>query len=104
MDLLKTQIGRLRVLAFVEGVSFLVILFVTMPLKYAFQMSLPNKIFGLLHGLLFVLYVYIVLQLTFDQKWKFKTTFLALLASILPFGTFWADKKLFKPIQDTFNK
>ncbi|MFN8360028.1 MAG: DUF3817 domain-containing protein [Candidatus Kapaibacterium sp.] len=104
MNLLKTQIGRLRVLAFVEGVSFLVLLFVTMPLKYAFEMPLPNKIFGLIHGLLFVLYVYTVFQITFEQKWKFKQIFLALLASIVPFGTFWADKKLFKPMQDTFNE
>lgn len=104
MNLLKTQIGRLRVLAFVEGVSFLVLLFVTMPLKYAFEMPLPNKIFGLIHGLLFVLYVYTVFQITFEQKWNFKQLFWALLASIVPFGTFWADKKLFKPMQDTLNE
>ena len=97
MDLIKTQLGRLRLLAFIEGVSFLVILFVTMPLKYAFQMPEPNKIFGLLHGLLFVLYVFAVIQIWIDQQWKMQKMILALLASIIPFGTFWADKKLFKP-------
>lgn len=97
MNLIKTQLGRLRLLAFVEGISFLVLLFVTMPLKYAFQMPEPNKIFGMIHGLLFVLYVFAVIQITVEQQWKVRKMFLALLASIIPFGTFWADKKLFKP-------
>lgn len=96
IDLLKTQIGRLRVLAFIEGISFLVILFVTMPLKYIWQYPQPNKIFGMLHGVLFVLYVLAVLLLAILQNWSFKKTFLALLASVIPFGTFWADKKLFQ--------
>lgn len=96
VDLLKTQIGRFRILAFVEGISFLVILFVTMPLKYIGQYPQPNKIFGMLHGVLFVLYVLAVLLLAIMQNWSFKKTLLALLASVIPFGTFWADKKLFQ--------
>jgi len=96
MNLLKTQIGRLRLLAFVEGISFLIILFVTMPLKYIFQFPQANKVFGMIHGLLFVLYVFAVLQLSIEQQWKARKIFLALFAAIIPFGTFWADKKLFK--------
>ena len=96
VKLLKTQIGRLRILAFVEGVSFLVILFVTMPLKYYANMPQPNKIFGMAHGLLFILYVLAVVQSKIEYNWPFKKTALALLASIIPFGTFWADAKLFR--------
>jgi integral membrane protein len=96
IDLLKTQIGRLRIIAFVEGVSFLVILFVTMPLKYYANMPQPNKIFGMAHGLLFILYVLAVVQSKIQYEWSFKKTVLALLASIIPFGTFWADAKLFR--------
>ena len=99
MDLIKTQLGRLRLLAFIEGISFLVILFVTMPLKYAFHMPAPNKIFGLVHGLLFVLYVFAVIQIWIEQRWKMQKMILALVASIIPFGTFWADKKLFRPTE-----
>ena len=99
MDLIKTQLGRLRLLAFIEGVSFLVIIFVTMPLKYIFQIPEPNKIFGLIHGVLFVLYVFAVIQIWIDQQWKTHKMMLALLASIIPFGTFWADKKLFKHVE-----
>lgn len=97
MDLIKTQLGRLRLLAFIEGTSFLILLFVTMPLKYAFQITEPNKVFGIVHGLLFVLYVFAVIQITIEQQWKIQKVLWALLASIIPFGTFWADKKLFKP-------
>lgn len=96
LNLLKTQLGRLRILAFVEGVSLLVILFITMPLKYAFDNPAPNKTFGLVHGLLFILYLLAVIQVKIEQNWTFRKTLLALLASIIPFGTFWADKKLFR--------
>lgn len=96
IELLKSQIGRLRILAFVEGVSFLVILFITMPLKYYANMPQPNKIFGMAHGLLFILYVLAVIQSKIEYNWSFKKTTLALLASIIPFGTFWADAKLFR--------
>lgn len=96
IELLKTQLGRLRVIAFLEGISFLVLLFVTMPLKYIFAMPLPNQIFGLFHGVLFILYVIAVVIIKMEQNWNIRKTFLALLASIIPFGTFWADKHLFR--------
>lgn len=96
-DWIKTSLGRLRLIALMEGVSFLVILFITMPLKYIYGMPEPNYFFGSLHGLLFILYVGMVAREALSRKWSFRKTGLALLASIIPFGTFWADKKLFKP-------
>ena len=101
IELFKTQLGRLRILAFIEGVSFLLILFVTMPLKYGLQMGEPNKIIGMAHGVLFILYVVAVIQISMDEQWLKKKTFLALLASVIPFGTFWADKKLFRQIKSS---
>ena len=96
MELLKTQIGRLRVIAFIEGVSFLIIIFVTMPLKYYAAMPQPNKVIGMIHGVLFLYYVISVIQTKIAYSWNLKKTGLALLASIIPFGTFWADVKLFR--------
>jgi integral membrane protein len=95
---LQTEIGRLRVIAHVEGWSFLLILFVTMPMKYFMDMPMPNKIVGMAHGILFILYVLAVIVGAFSFKWDAKTTFLALLASIIPFGTFWIDAKYFKKL------
>lgn len=93
---LTTQLGRLRLLAFCEGVSFILILFVTMPLKYGLDMPAPNQVVGMAHGLLFVLYVLAVIMFKYEADWGWKKTSLALVASIIPFGTFWADKKLFR--------
>ncbi len=67
-----------------------------MPLKYYAAMPQPNKIIGMAHGVLFVLYVLAVIQCKIEYQWSAKKTGLALLASIIPFGTFWADAKLFK--------
>jgi integral membrane protein len=50
----------------------------------------------MVHGLLFVLYVLAVIQVKIEQDWPVKKMGLALLASIIPFGTFWADAKLFR--------
>ncbi len=96
LRLLQTQIGRLRLLAFAEGLSFLVLLFITMPLKYALDFPEPNLFFGMVHGLLFILYVLAVIQIKIEHDWSFKTMGLALLASVVPFGTFWADRRLFR--------
>ena len=96
MKNLYTAIGRLRVIAFLEGLSFLIIIFITMPLKYLADMSQPNQIIGMAHGVLFIVYCLLVIESRFQYKWTNKETFLSLLASIIPFGTFWVDHKIFK--------
>lgn len=90
----------LRILGVVEGISFLVILFVTMPLKYMWEMPEPNKIVGMAHGILFIAYCLLVLIVGYKLKWKLLTIFWALFASIIPFGTFVADTKIFKEGQN----
>ncbi len=89
----------LRILGMVEGISFLVILFVTMPLKYIWLMKEPNQIVGMAHGVLFIGYCILVVIVGFRFKWKLLTIFWALVASIIPFGTFVADSKIFKEEQ-----
>lgn len=96
MDMLKTALGRLRIVGFLEGISFLVLLGIAMPLKYVWQMPEAVKVTGMLHGVLFVLYGILVLQVKIEHDWSFKKMGLALVASILPFGPFVADKRLFK--------
>ena len=94
-QLLKTPLGRLRIVAFVEGCSYL-LLGITMVLKYRFSMPRPNYVVGMAHGVLFVLYVVLVLQVAFLKKWNLPKVFWAFVASLVPFGTFYADKKLFR--------
>ena len=94
-NLLKTPIGRLRIVAFLEGCSYLLLGF-TMVLKYKFGMPQPNYVVGLAHGILFVLYVVLVLQVSFIHRWNLLKMFWAFVASLIPFGTFYADKALFR--------
>lgn len=94
--MLKTTIGRLRILGIAEGISFLLLLGVAMPLKYMGGMPEAVKVTGMLHGILFILYVLAVFQAKAEYSWSIIKTLLALVASILPFGTFLADAILFK--------
>ena len=89
----------LRITALLEGISFLVILFITMPLKYFYDNAEPNKIVGMAHGVLFIAYVIVVIMAANEFKWSRNNLALALLASIIPFGTFWADVKIFRQRQ-----
>jgi integral membrane protein len=91
----NTTLGKFRIVAFLEGCSF--ILFgITMPLKYMLKMPKPNYFVGMAHGVLFISYVVLLALVAFQYKWTLKKTALAFIASLVPFGTFYADKKLFR--------
>lgn len=94
-ELLKSALCRLRVVAFLEGCSYL-LLGITMILKYKFSMPQPNYVVGLAHGILFVIYIVLLLQVSFLHRWNLLKMFWAFLASLIPFGTFYADKALFR--------
>ncbi|MFY0592359.1 MAG: DUF3817 domain-containing protein [Roseivirga sp.] len=93
------SLKTLRMLALWEGISYLVLVGICMPLKYLFDIPEPTHPIGLAHGVLFVSYCIMVLIVTLQYKWSFKTMFLAGIASLLPFGTFVADKRIFKPAE-----
>lgn len=90
----KTTIGRLRVIGIAEGVSYLLLLLVAMPLKYALGIPEPVKYFGWIHGMLFILYVIALVLAMISNKWGFIKTVIAFAASLVPLGTFLLDKKL----------
>lgn len=94
-ELLKSSLGIFRIIGFLEGMSFIILMFVAMPLKYLLDKPLAVEIVGMAHGVLFVLFVLFTLYLTAIKKWSLlKITAPLLLSSILPFGTFVADKKI----------
>jgi integral membrane protein len=92
----KSTIGYFRIVAIAEGISYL-LLGVTMPLKYVYQIPQPNYVVGLMHGLLFVLYVLLLMRVAWLYRWQFSHIVLAFIASLLPLGTFVADHYIFKP-------
>ena len=95
-NLVKTPLGRFRVIAFLEGLSYILILFVTMPLKYQFDMPKPNLIIGMIHGILFMVYLYTAFRLKYSMDWNTRLTIKTFMASIIPFGTFYMDWKVFR--------
>lgn len=96
---LQSAIGRFRVLAFLEGISLIILVFVCVPLKYYFDNPSGVKIIGPIHGLLFVLFVIDAMRQSVERDWKFfKTTAWVLLASFIPFGTFMLDAKVLKAL------
>ncbi len=78
-----------------EGLSYILLLFVGVPLKYFGDNPILVKSLGMPHGLLFLAYIVIALLIREEMKWNTKSTFGVLIASILPFGTFYINKKYF---------
>ena len=94
-NLLTTRVGRLRLLGLLEGVSLLVLVGIAVPMKYTYDDPSLVKAIGPVHGLLFLLFVLNALQVGVEQHWKFaNTTWKVLLASIIPFGTLYIDRKI----------
>lgn len=88
----KTPLGRFLTIGFLEGLSYVILLLIAMPLKYWANMPSPVRIVGMAHGVLFVAYVLALVHATIAYKWSFKTFFLAFALSFLPFGTFFLGK------------
>ena len=83
-----------HIIGILEGISYLLLLGVAMPLKYIWDLPLAVKYTGWAHGLLFVLYLFLALRCYFALNWSLKRLFLAGLASILPFGPFWFHRRI----------
>lgn len=93
MKLLKANINLLRTLAYLEGMSLLLLIFVAVPVKYLLNYPIIVTIIGPIHGMLFSAFVISTLltSLWVWSSWGFKTTFKVLVACIIPFGTFYID-------------
>lgn len=95
--MLKTSLGRLRLIGYLEGISLLVLLFVAVPMKYLQQDPGLTRVLGPVHGALFLLFLFNALSVGVEQQWKFReTTWKVILACFIPFGTFYIDQKLLR--------
>jgi integral membrane protein len=90
----RSPIGRLRAAGFLEGVSFLILLVIAMPLKYAAGIPEAVSVVGMLHGVLFVLYLITIANALIVRKLTFAGSLLAFIAAFLPFGPFLMDRRL----------
>jgi integral membrane protein len=100
IHLFKTKVGRLRLIGWFEGISLLLLIFIAVPLKYFFDIPEGSKIIGPIHGALFLLFIFNTLSVGVEQRWAFKAvTWKVLIACVIPFGTFYIDKKILSKIE-----
>ena len=88
------KLSWLRKAGIAEGISFLVLLGIAMPLKYIFHQPMAVKIFGWAHGNLFIGFLVLAWEVKTDRNKSLKWFATAFLAAIIPTGTFFFDKKL----------
>jgi integral membrane protein len=85
-----------RLISFFEGISYLLLLFVAVPIKYFQGDESYVKMLGMPHGILFIGYIVLAIIIQKKMKWNLKNLGIVSLASIVPFGTFYIDKKYFR--------
>mgnify|MGYP000539533492 CR=1 FL=1 len=85
-----------RIVSFLEGVSYLLLLFIASPIKYLTDDPSYVKMLGMPHGILFMVYIILAFMIKKEMNWNNKDFGIVLLCSILPFGTFYMDKKYLK--------
>lgn len=88
-----------KIIATLEGISLLLLLFIAMPLKYYFDTPEYVRPVGMAHGILFIAYIVLALMLKFEQDWPLKKLFIICIASVVPFGTFYIEYKYFGATQ-----
>ncbi|MBT8326589.1 MAG: DUF3817 domain-containing protein, partial [Bacteroidia bacterium] len=91
-----------RIVSYLEGISYILLLGVGVPLKYLAGNDAWVKALGMPHGLLFIAYIFIAYVVKTKLNWNNSTFIMVLLAAIIPFGTFYIDRKYLKDavIQD----
>jgi integral membrane protein len=91
---MNKKLNWLRKAGLAEGISFLVLLSIAMPLKYFFKQPMAVTIVGWMHGLLFVAFLSLAWEFKTDRNKNLKWFAIAFAAALIPAGTFWFDKKL----------
>lgn len=87
------QIKVFKWVSILEGLSFLLLLFIAMPLKYLFEMPQMVEVVGMAHGVLFISYLVGAILVYNILNWNFKTLLIAIACSVIPFGPFYIEKK-----------
>jgi integral membrane protein len=98
--LFLTALGRLRIVGFLEGVSFVLLVGVAMPLKYFAGEPGAVRVVGMAHGVLFLLYLLVLFLAAVEYGWKWRLIALLFVASLLPFGPFVVDARVLKKLPE----
>ena len=91
---MKNPVHFLRLITFVEAVSFLVLLGIAMPLKYVWHLPIAVLVAGSIHGILFVVFCAALLRTLLVAGWPFSRAVLVFVASFVPIVPFFLDRRL----------
>jgi len=86
-----SELNKFRLINKIEGYSFLILLFIAMPLKYMMGYPVATKIVGMLHGMLFIAFIYQLIEATRSVPLSKKEAFIFFVASVIPFGSFYTE-------------
>lgn len=92
----KKSVTLFRYIGNIEGISYLLLIFIAMPLKYWADQPVYVTITGIAHGFLFTLFLIGLLAVWIINRWSFLKVLGAFIAAFIPFGTFYLDAKLRK--------
>jgi len=91
-----SELKKFRLINKIEGISFIILLFVAMPMKYYFGYPIATKIVGMIHGLLVFAFLYQIYEAKKEAGFTLKETARYTALSLVPFGSFYTDKLLAK--------
>jgi len=89
-----SELKKFKLINKIEGISYLILLFVAMPLKYYFGYPIATKIVGMIHGLLVIAFVYQLIEAKKEAGLSTQEAIKYFILSLIPFGSFYTDKLL----------
>lgn len=92
--MLKSTIGRFRVISAIEGLSYLLLVFIAMPIKYIGENPYPVKVLGMIHGVLFIIFMISLFESKIKKNWDTGYMFQLFVLSLIPFGAFFIEKRV----------
>jgi len=87
-----SELKKFRLINKIEGYSFIILLFIAMPLKYSFGFPIATKIIGMIHGLLFMMFIYQLIESMREVPFSKKEALYYFILSLVPFGSFYTEK------------
>jgi len=83
---------QFRLISLLEGISYLLLMGVGMPLKYLWHQPSMVRVVGSIHGILFLLFVLSLFRAKIEYRWRYKHALILFGASLIPFGFLYIDK------------
>ena len=91
-----SELQKFRLINKIEGISFIILIFIAMPMKYSFGYPIATKVVGMMHGLLVFAFIYQIIEAKKEDGFSLTETALYSILSLIPFGSFYTDKLLAK--------